>query len=688
MGRLYIAEKPSVARALASQLGHPRRGDGYFDCDDGLVTFCIGHLLENASPDEYTSSDVPKTGKGHKIWRTEDLPIIPVKWILHPKKETKKQLVIIGSLLKRKDVTEIVNAGDPDREGQLLVDQVLAFYKCKKRCLRFWVSAQDSVSLQRGLQNLRPNSEYKGWSDAACARSNADWLIGMNFSRAYTLAADRGGQRALLVVGRVQTPTLNLVVERDRAIEDFVSIAYFNIEAELEHANGRYTGHWRSRTERQGIDHEGRITDRSVATRIVSSVTGKEGVISEYRSEKKRQPAPIPFSLADLTMLASKLHGMTAENVLKIAQALYEKHKLTSYPRTDTGFLPESQHSDAPMILASIASNLPDLKGTIADADPAFKSKAWSTSKVTAHHGIIPTAQKVAMSALNKDESILYGLIVRRYIAQFYPLHEYQDTRIETTIAKEVFVSTGKTVLKPGWRLVLPGGGTKQEAMLPKLSKGDSANCVDASIKNAKTVPPKHYTEGTLIYAMENIHRLYEGSTDEKTSLKEGDGIGTSATRASIISELKRRQYLVPKGKSIVSTPYGRGVVDAYPDAIKSAHITAMNERKLKSIEQTGKGIEQFMEEQENYIREHVSTVNGLTVTVVGPPEARSTKNKRSKKVGKRKTGNASSEHRCTKCGSGLVLRKAKEKGTSFWGCSDFPNCRSTYQDRSGKPEL
>lgn len=193
MGRLYIAEKPSVAKAIASQLGNARRVDGFYVCDEDMVSYCIGHLLENADPDEYTSPDVPRTGKGKKVWRTEDLPIIPRQWVLHPKKETKKQLEVLGKLLKRDDVTEIVNAGDPDREGQLLVDQVLQHFNCSKPCLRFWVSAQDAVSLQRGLTNMRPNSEFKGWSDAASARSQADWLIGMNLSRSYTLAAGRGG---------------------------------------------------------------------------------------------------------------------------------------------------------------------------------------------------------------------------------------------------------------------------------------------------------------------------------------------------------------------------------------------------------------------------------------------------------------------------------------------------------------
>lgn len=435
------------------------------------------------------------------------------------------------------------------------------------------------------------------------------------------------------------------------------------------------------------MDQEGRIVDRSVALKIVNSVKGSDGKVSDYRCETKKQPAPIPFSLADLTMLASKLHGMTAENVLRTAQTLYEKHKVASYPRTDTGFLPESQHADAPMILASIAANRPDLSNLVAEADPTIKSRAFADSKVTAHHGIIPTAQRVSMSALSKDEALVNDLIVKRYIAQFYPHYEYLDTRVETTIAAEVFLSTGKTVLSMGWRQVLPGGATKEQ-VLPKVEKEDHVSCHSASVKNAKTVPPKHYTEGTLIYAMENIHRVYAGSADDKASLKEGDGIGTSATRASIISELKRREYLVPNGKSIISTPYGRSVIDAYPEDVKSAHLTAMNERKLKRIERTGEGLESFMQEQESYIRHHTSTVSSLTITAIEPPKPKKPANRNGKTVPRKKASGATSEHCCKQCGSSLVLRVAKEKKKKFWGCSNFPDCKSTYQDRSGNPVL
>jgi DNA topoisomerase-3 len=681
MTRLFIAEKPSVARAIAAELGNSRSADGHIVCDTAIVTWCFGHMLEQAQPDDYLAQDAPTNGKGKKVWRIEDLPIIPVKWILRPKKETRKQLTVIGKLLKRSDVTQIVNAGDPDREGQLLVDEVIEHFKCKKEALRFWVSAQDSTSVRRGLNSLKPNGNFAGWSDAARARGNADWLIGMNFSRAYTLAAGRGGPRALLVVGRVQTPTLALVVKRDREIEQFVSKQYYNLEAKMRHANGEYTAHWKASYEHKAIDSEGRIIDKEFAVALVAKLSKKHGHISAYTREKKRQPAPIPFSLADLTMLASKAYGMTADEVLKGAQSLYEKHKLTSYPRTDTGHLPESQHSDAPQILNSIASNLPKLRTLIEGADTGVKSRAWDDRKVTAHHGIIPTNHRQPVTALSSSEAKLYELVVRRYLAQFYPAHAYMATRVETTVEAERFVTTGKTVTDVGWRAVLSGGYSDNEVELPSLAQGDAVVCASVSRKDAKTKPPNHYTEGTLIYGMENIHKMIVDPVQKK-SLKDGDGIGTSATRASIITELKRRKYLRAKGKHIVSTDLGKNMVDVYHETITSPIITAINERALKEIEKSGSGYGQFMEKQETYIRKHVQHVNQSFIRVEGVTETATPKKKRRA----RSKPTSGSTQTCTTCGKALVRRPSKTKGQFWWGCSGFPDCRQTYRDDAGKP--
>lgn len=342
--RLFIAEKPSVAKAIAGELGATGKGDGFIECGTDKVTWCFGHMLEQADPDEYTPDDVPRGQSGKKVWRVDELPIIPESWILKPKDDAKKQLAVIGKLLK--EAKEIVNAGDPDREGQLLVDEVLEHFRNSKPVRRFWVSAQDSVSVKRGLAALKENTTYAGWADAARGRQRADWLIGMNLSRAYTLRAQRGGSRALLTVGRVQTPTLALVVARDREIEAFKAVPYHTIRAVVQHAGGSFAAAWKAKEDQAGLDSEGRLVDTAVADALVAAVKGQPGTIAAYKQEAKKQNQPLAFALSDITALASAKFGYSAEDVLNTCQALYETHKLTSYPRTDCAYLPESQHAE------------------------------------------------------------------------------------------------------------------------------------------------------------------------------------------------------------------------------------------------------------------------------------------------------------------------------------------------------
>lgn len=300
-------------------------------------------------------------------------------WILKPKDDAKKQLAVIGKLLK--EAKEIVNAGDPDREGQLLVDEVLEHFRNSKPVRRFWVSAQDSVSVKRGLAALKENTTYAGWADAARGRQRADWLIGMNLSRAYTLRAQRGGSRALLTVGRVQTPTLALVVARDREIEAFKAVPYHTIRAVVQHAGGSFAAAWKAKEDQAGLDSEGRLVDTAVADALVAAVKGQPGTIAAYKQEAKKQNQPLAFALSDITALASAKFGYSAEDVLNTCQALYETHKLTSYPRTDCAYLPESQHADAPRVLEAIKHVNPELAGLVDGADPRIKSRRGTTRR-------------------------------------------------------------------------------------------------------------------------------------------------------------------------------------------------------------------------------------------------------------------------------------------------------------------
>jgi DNA topoisomerase-3 len=673
--RLFIAEKPSVAKSIVAELGATGKGDGYIECGTDTVTWCFGHMLEQAEPDAYTPDDVPRSPtNGKKIWRVEELPIIPETWLMQPRDDAKAQLAVIERLLKR--ATEIVNAGDPDREGQLLVDEVLEYFDCHKPVRRFWVSAQDSVSVQRGLAALKDNAEYHGFAGAAQARGRADWLIGMNFSRAYTLRAQRGGSRALLTIGRVQTPTLALVVARDREIEAFKPIPYHKIRAAFKHDGGVFLAAWRAKEDQAGLGPEGRLTDTAIANKLVESVTGQPGKVIEYKQEPKKKAQPRAYSLSDITLLASNKYGYSAADVLDVCQSLYEAHKLTSYPRTDCAFLPESQHADAPRVLEAIKHVYPDVAGLVDGADPKIKSKTWDDSKITAHHGIIPTMHKGNMAALSEQERNIYDLIVRAYLAQFYPLHEYLATSVALDVAGERFEAGGKVITRNGWRDVYAEADEESEAeaesdeqALPSMKNGDAVSCVKATRIDARTKAPNRFTEGTLQRAMENIHK-YVNDPEHKKLLRDGDGIGTSATRASIISELKRRSFLELKGKQIVSTTLGRSMIDALPEVVKSAVLTALYERMLKAIELGSSDVDSFIEKQEAFVSEQVAKANDGALKIAGAKEA----------------PNVSEIHKCMACGKGLVRRAGKKVGTNFWSCSGYPTCSQTYSDAKGKP--
>ena len=680
--RLFIAEKPSVAKAIAAELGQTGKGKGYIQCGSDIVTWFFGHMLEQADPDTYTAADAPRTDQGKKIWRVEDLPIIPEEWQYNPREDAQEQLDIVKSLYAKAD--QIVHAGDPDREGQLLVDQpVRLLFGDSKPVLRYWCSALDSVSVRRGLDSLKDNEAYKGFADAAEARGRADWLIGMNLSRAFTLKAMRGGSRALLTVGRVQTPTLNLVVTRDRLIEGFKPIPFHGIRGAFKHAGGQFLADWKPGEDQDGMDEEGRLTNTAVADSLVKSLSGQPGKVISYEQEKKSKGQPKSLSLTDITVLASKHFGYSAATVLATCQSLYETHKLTSYPRTDCAYLPESQFADAPAILEALKGVVPELEGLISGANTKIKSKTWNDAKVTAHHGIIPTVQAGDASKLTSEEKAIHNLIVRFYLAQFYPAHEYLNTTVELDVAGEKFVAHGNVVTKNGWKDAFgvsasedseEGEGDGEDAgsqSLPTMKKGDQADCVKAVRRDSKTKPPGRFTEGSLTQAMENIHK-YVDDKEHKKMLRDGDGIGTSATRSSIIEELKRRNFLAEKGKSLVSTELGRSMIDALPEVVKSPVLTAMFERMLLGIEQGSGEMQAFMEKQEALIRDQVAKANQGAVKIAGAKQA----------------PKVSTVYFCTQCKKGLIRRDGKKPNTHFWACSGYPTCTASYPDFKGKPNL
>ena len=604
--RLFIAEKPSVAKAIVAELGCVTRGDGFITCKDGsVVTWCFGHLLEQAEPDAYLPDDVPRTKKGSKVWRFEDLPIYPKNWKLLPKndKGVKKQLATIGKLLKKASL--VVHAGDPDREGQLLVDEVLEHFRYTGRVQRFWVSAQDSASIRKGLTNLRDNETFDGMRLAALGRSRADWLLGMNLSRAYTLARQAQGKKELIAVGRVQTSTLALVAKRDVAIRDFKPVPYFVIKARL--GGGKpFTAVWEPEESQAGIDEQKRLVDRCIAAALQQRLkaVGQATVVRCSRTPKKIAQ-PKAFSLADIQLGASNQFGFSAEKTLNLCQSLYETHKATSYPRTDCSFLPESQYADAKNVLAAIAKTMPPLAGLVAKCDCSIQSPTWNDKKITAHHGIIPTQQAADGSKFSDDERKIYRLIAERYLSNFLPAHEYLACSIELRIATERFSAKGRLVTKPGWKVVTSAAdedkADDEGQALPELKSGLQLPVSGIDCEEERTKPPAAFSEGTLIRAMENIHQAVNDPQSKKF-LKEGDGIGTPATRAAIIAELKRKKYLEVKGKKIVATELGLHLLQVVPDVMKNPVLTALFERILREVEAGNVPLDVFIEKQKQLV--------------------------------------------------------------------------------------
>jgi DNA topoisomerase-3 len=610
--RLFIAEKPSLGRAIAQFLSGPRKnGDGFIQCGDDIVTWCIGHLLELMPPEHYLSKTL-QNEKGKIPWEKMPLPIIPEVWEFNAKKETGSQLRVIQKLLK--DASSIVHAGDPDREGQQIVDSVLRHFGNRKPVKRIWLAALDEVSVKRALATLKDNTEYANLQLAAESRSKADWLVGMNLTISYSVAAGRSGYRGVLSVGRVQTPTLALIVKRDLEILNFRPKDYFVVKGKFNHANGAFWATWKPKEGTDGLDEEGRLLDRRIADALTAKVKGKPGQIAHFETKDGKQAPPLPFSLSSLQIAASARYGLSAQDVLNACQGLYERHKLTTYPRTDCDFLPESQLGDAPAILKAVASNNPNLGQIIQGANTKIKGKAWDDKKITAHHAIIPTGQQASLSALTPAEAKIYEMICKQFIAQFYPDRTFKDVKVEVECAGERFAA-GQTTTHPGWKVVFGAAdedpdeevdakNTKNEPpqKLPAMNRGDDAPNTDVAVDSKKTQPPKPYNDGTLIKAMTNIHQHVE-KPEVKKILKETAGIGTEATRAAIIETLLKRGFIEKKGKNLISTSNGRAFIKALPDEVTDPGLTGLFEQALGGIEHGRVTPDKFMGSLTNFVQ-------------------------------------------------------------------------------------
>lgn len=483
--RLFIAEKPSLAKAIAEGLGENRRLATHYVCGQDAVTWCYGHLLEQCDPEDYEAE--------WKYWRRDTLPMVPSAWKLKPRLKAKDQLQAIEALLK--EAESVVNAGDPDREGQLLVDEVLERFSYQGPVQRIWLASLDARSVSAALSSLKNNQEYANLRDAA--RSQADWLVGLNATRALSIRGRESGREGILSLGRVQTPTLALVVTRDRQIAAFQPIDYLILQATLRHEAGTFTATFAPMETQTGLDSEGRLVDPAVAQGIVEAVRGRDGLIVEMSREKKKKAVPLPHCLSSLQKAASSKLGMTAQQVLDTAQALYEK-KLTTYPRTDCRYLPDEQFSDAGRIIPAL-SGVPGLELVTAKADVSLKGPVWDTKKVTAHHAIIPTGE--VPQGLSTEQTALYLMIATAYCLQFYPPMQYEAQKIRATIAETAWEARGRLVLDAGWTGFAAeededDAKKKEEQALPPVNKGDAVTCAHVETVKKKTSPPHASAKG------------------------------------------------------------------------------------------------------------------------------------------------------------------------------------------------
>lgn len=588
---LYIAEKPSLARAIADVLPKPhRKQEGYIEVGNGdRVSWCLGHLLEQAEPDEYDPQ--------FKSWREEHLPIIPEQWKLKPRSKTRKQLTVLRKLIKQADA--LVHAGDPDREGQLLVDEVInhlgASEQKKQATRRCLISDLNPKAVRKALSDLRSNREFIPLSTSALARSRADWLYGINMTRAYTIKGRGAGYNGVLSVGRVQTPVLGLVVQRDKSIKEFVSKPFYEVLARLQCESGEtFDARWKpSENCRPYQDEEGRVLSKKLADNVVARITGKPAQVSSVEQKQKRQKPPLPFNLSVLQIEAAKRFGMSAKQVLDTCQTLYERHKLITYPRSDCRWLPEDHHAQGAKVAAAVAVNCESLTEFGPKLNLSLRSGAWNDKKVSAHHAIIPTEKQAAGSRLTADEQKLYELISRYYFAQFLPIYQYYDTRVEVIIEGGLFLASAHQTIEMGWKSILSERSEKHNH-LPSLASGQLLHCEQGILEEKQTQPPKHYTDATLLAAMTGIAR-YVTAPEIRKVLKETDGLGTEATRAGIIELLFGRKFLSREGKAIRATQLGTALIDCLPASASTPDMTALWELSLNQISQQQESYSSFM---------------------------------------------------------------------------------------------
>lgn len=659
--RLFIAEKPSVAAAIADALGGGKKSLGFYDLPsvDTKVTWCYGHLLEQEQPEYYV--------EGGKVLPSH-LPVIPDVFKLSPRPKAADQVKVIKSLLK--EANEVVNAGDADREGQLLVDELFPVLGWKGKTSRLWLSSLDAESVKLALARIKPNSDYSRIYDSALARQRADWLISLNASIALSRNLQAMGEQGAWSVGRVQTPTLALIVDRDNAIKNFTKQDHFLLEVGLSPSPGKasesfVTAGWQIPEDL--LDENGLLLDRSAAQAVGLQATGGDLEVSEFITKAGSRSAPLPYSLGTLQTAASNLLGLSASQTLAAAQVLYEA-KLTTYPRTDCSYLPMEMFTKASDVLSAL-----DLMG--AGVDPRRKHSAWNTEKVEAHHGIVPTGLSPEDIALDPTTLKVFELIKKSFVRLFMAPESFETRQAVFVLSSDhskIFVANSRQVVVAGWTRLEElsdeedgAQDASKGAPLPLMTKGEIYICKKADVLSKETAPPKHYTDGTLIAAMKSVHRLI---TDPKLKarLKETSGLGTEATRASMLDTLIEKGYVDRKSKNLIANPKGLQLIGWLRKGDETAIFaeaatTAMQEDALADIAVGRLSLDIFM----GTVKESAKSLCAalLNATFIDPSTV--------------------IFNTCPACLAAKCVQRTSKAGNAYHACTQ---CQARFADDSGKP--
>jgi DNA topoisomerase-3 len=654
MKTLVIAEKPSVARDLVNALpGKFQAHENYYESDDTIITFAVGHLLELVDPEAYDER--------LKRWRMADLPIVPDEFRTQPRDaKAKKQLKLIRTLLQRDDVDRIVNACDAGREGELIFAHIYDASGVDKPVDRLWISSLTKQAIQEGFEKLRPGEEMRSLEAAARSRAEADWLVGMNATRAATIRG-RAWVGGVVSLGRVQTPTLAMIVRREREIQAFVPEPYWLVHATFD---PRYEGLWFEA-------EETRLKDGKRADAIVEKVSGKDGVVESVERKQQSERAPLLYDLTSLQRDANRRFGFSARRTLQAAQSLYEDKKAITYPRTSSRYLSGDM---VPQLKPTAATLEPiphyaEAARFVVALDELPLSRVVNDARVDDHHAIIPTDIEHELDRFSPDERRVFDLVARRFLAVFHPPARYERTTIVTLVEEERFRTRGKVTLEPGWRGVYgleadaerqqqqPEEDAETSAELPRVEQGQRVRCVEAESEAKETKPPPRYTEATLLSAMEGAGKLVDDE-ELREAMKER-GLGTPATRAEMIETLIRREYIERVGKDLQATPKGLQVITMLEEhPLTSAELTGGWEKRLADIEHGAGDREAFMREIAGFTRETVEQIAALDKEKLRPERV---------ELGL-----------CPRCGAetGEIIREnSKGYGCTSWKSKDEPGC-------------